>query len=248
MKHLKDFLRQDVGKTLAMTVGSPSAHRRGLQLKSLLFALLFLLCGVGQLWATTITLTESDVRSNTSYNTSEKTFTNGVQFGYINVMTNNSNGTPTNWAKNQVMQSKSGSYLYNKAALSTIQHVKVYIVVNDNALSVGYGTTEKPTENTIAKANATSGTQSVTYTKYANKTTTANQTAIATTYDFDLSSYNATYFTIIPGGSTYIWKVEVTYEETSSGGGGSSNPAVFRKPFKKNFHSGHLYNIIKVKC
>ena len=173
---------------------------------------------IGQVWAaTTITLTESDVRSNTSYNTTEKTFTNSdVDFGYINVMTNNANGTPTDWAKNQVMQSKNSSYLYNKDELSTIQHVKVYIVVNDNALSVGYGTTEKPTETKIAKADATSGSESITYTKYANKTTTPNQTTTATTYDFDLSSYNATYFTIIPGGSTYIWKVEVTYESSGS--------------------------------
>ena len=153
--------------------------------------LLFLL-GSLNVWGETITLTESDVRTNTSYNTSEKTFTNGVQFGYINVMTNNSNGTPANWAKNQVMQSKNSSYLYNKEALSTIQHVKVYIVVNDNALSVGYGTTEKPTTNTIAKAYATQGSQSITYTKYASKTTTPGQTTTATTYDFDLSSFNAT--------------------------------------------------------
>jgi hypothetical protein len=141
-------------------------------------------------------------------------------------MTNNSNGTPANWAMNQVMQSKNSSYLYNKEALSTIQHVKVYIVVNDNALSVGYGTTEKPTTNTIAKASATQGSQSITYTKYASKTTTPGQTTTATTYDFDLSSFNATYFTIIPGGSTYIWKVEVTYETS----GGGSTPSVSLDP------------------
>jgi len=171
---------------------------------------------VGNAWGTTITLTESDVCSYTSYSASENTFTNGVQFGFINLMTNNSNNTPTGWSKNQVMQTKNSGYLYNKAALSTIQHVKVYIVVNDNALSVGYGTTEKPTTNTIAKASATSGSDSITYIDYVKNNTPKSVSGTATTYDFDLSSYNATYFTIIPGGSTYIWKVEITYEAGST--------------------------------
>ena len=43
MKHLLSLEGLDVGRTLALTVGSPSAHRRGTKLKHIAFLLLFLL-------------------------------------------------------------------------------------------------------------------------------------------------------------------------------------------------------------
>ena len=179
---------------------------------------LLLSFGIGNAWGdSTITLGRSNVAGKTSYSTTEQTFTqSSVSFGYINLMENGANGTPTNWAKEQVMQTKNGGYLYNKGSLSIIKTVKIWIVANDNGFSVGYGDSEKPTTNKIAKSSATKTTPSITYTKYANKTTTPNQTTTANTYEFDLSSYNATYFCIIPTGSLYIWKVEITYGPAGS--------------------------------
>ena len=50
MKHLTNFCRHDVGRTSALTVGSPSARRRNSRLKHLSFMLLFIL-GSLNVWA-----------------------------------------------------------------------------------------------------------------------------------------------------------------------------------------------------
>ncbi len=46
------------GVTKAVTVGSPSVHRRGAMLKSLFLALLLLVAGVGQIWGYAITFSK----------------------------------------------------------------------------------------------------------------------------------------------------------------------------------------------
>ncbi len=56
MKHFKLFSWRDVSTTLAMIVGSPSAHRWGTMLKPLFLAMLFLIAGIGNVWAETATL------------------------------------------------------------------------------------------------------------------------------------------------------------------------------------------------
>lgn len=50
----------NVGRTLAMTVGSPSIDRRGTMLKHLAFLLLFLFAGIGQMWGQVASATAAD--------------------------------------------------------------------------------------------------------------------------------------------------------------------------------------------
>lgn len=162
------------------------------------------------MWATdqTIEIIYSDI-TQTSYSTTEVSFTkSGISFGYINAMKNNANGTPTGWAKDQVIQTKSGGYIYNKSAISGLKNIRVYIVANTNSFTVTSGTSSRPSTNSVTRPSTATGTQSVTYTKYENKKTTANQTTTASYYDF---AVNNDYFQIAPGGSLYIWKIVLTY-------------------------------------
>lgn len=191
-----------------------------------------------KVWATdqTIEITYEQF-PNTSYNTSENTFTkDGITFGYINAMRNGSNGTPSGWAKNQVIQTKSGGYIYNKTAISGLKNIRVYIVANTNSFAITSGTTSQPTTNSVTRPNSPTGTQSITYTAYANQQTTPNQTTTASYYDFTISNNNQ-YFRIAPGGSLYIWKIVLTYEE--SGGSTPSNLALTGAPIALEFD---LYN------
>lgn len=181
-----------------------------LHLKSLLL-IAALLVGSSSAWAVdqTIEITFSNF-SNTSYNADESTFTqDGFTFGYINAMRNGSNGTPSGWAKDQVIQTKSGGYIYNKSAISGLKNIRVYIVANTNSFTVTSGTSSKPTTNSVTRPTTATGTQNITYTKYENKTTTENQTTTATYYDFAVAN---DYFQIAPGGSLYIWKIVLTYD------------------------------------
>ncbi len=172
-----------------------------------------LIVGSGSAWATdeTIEITYSNF-SNTSYNTSESTFLqSNITFGYVNAMRNGSNGTPTGWAKDQVIQTKNGGSIYNKTAISGLKNIRVYIVANTNSFTVTSGTSAQPTDNSVTRPNTATGTESITYSSYANKTVTPNQTTTASYYDFTV---NNDYFKIAPGGSLYIWKIVLTYSTT----------------------------------
>lgn len=148
--------------------------------------------------------------TNTSYNTSESTFSlDDLTFGYINAMRNGSNGTPSGWAKNQVIQTKSGGYIYNNTSMGAITHIRVYTVANTNSFTVTSGTTAKPTTNSITRPSTPSGTATITYSAYENKTVTEGQTTTANYYDFDIDAQP--FFRIAPGGSLYIYKIEITY-------------------------------------
>ena len=180
-----------------------------------LFALLVLsFFTIGNVWAETITLTYDDV-SATSYSSSEQTFTNGVQFGYVYLMRNGTNGQPSGWAANQVMQvskSSNNGLLYNKAPISRITNIRVYVVVNTNAFTLTYGNTTACDAGSISRPTTATGSESITYSSYADKKVTPGQSTTATYYDFDLSSSKPTYFKITNGsGVLYIWKVVITY-------------------------------------
>ena len=170
-----------------------------------------LLCslGTGTAWADTIELTYLDF-TNTSYNTSENTFTSTVSFGYINAMRNGNNGTPSGWAKEQVIQTKNTSSIYNKAAITGLTNIRVYTVANTNSFTITTGTSAQPTTNSVTRPSTPTGSESITYTKYENKKTTPGQTTTANYYDFAVASGN-NYFKIAPGGSLYIWKIVLTY-------------------------------------
>lgn len=73
-KFLRKSERKSVGTTLALTVGSPSAHRRYSALKHLAFMLLFLL-GSLNVWGAEETYTFTDVSTPTTATTDGFTFT-----------------------------------------------------------------------------------------------------------------------------------------------------------------------------
>ena len=148
--------------------------------------------------------------TNTSYNTTASTFSlDGITFGYLNAMRNGANGTPSGWAKNQVIQTKSGGYIYNTTSMGSISNIRVYIVANTNSFTVTSGDSSQPTTNSVTRPSTATGTESITYSSYSNKTVTEGQSTTATYYDFAIN--NQPYFRIAPGGSLYIYKIEITY-------------------------------------
>lgn len=175
----------------------------------LLFALVV---GIGNAWAKdeTIEITYSNF-TNTSYNASENTFNqDDISFGYINAMRNGSNGTPSGWAKDQVIQTKNTGFIYNKGAITGLKNIRVYTVANTNTFTVTSGEASRPNTNSVIRPDTPTGTESITYTQYKDKVTTPNQTTTANYYDFAVSD---DYFQIAPGGSLYIWKIVLTFEE-----------------------------------
>ena len=196
--------------------------------------LVALLCSLATstAWADeTIELTYENF-TNTSYNTSENTFTETVSFGYVNAMRNGSNGTPSGWAKNQVIQTKSGSTIYNKAEIAGLKNIRVYTVANTNSFTITTGKSAQPTTNSVTRPSTPTGSTSITYSSYANKKVTEGQTTTANYYDFAVASGD-NYFKIAPGGSLYIWKIVLTcaaavtnYDITKSASNGTISTQV----------------------
>lgn len=182
--------------------------------KAMLVACLF--CMGSSAWAETIEITCLDVTA-ASYSTSENTFTKTANFGYVNLMTNNANGTPTGWAKGQVIQCKSSGTIYNKAAISKITNIRVYVVVNTNAFTIKTGANAKPTDNSVSRPTTPTGTEQITYTSYANSKTQTGQKTNANYYDFDLSETKPDYFILTNGSSAlYIHKIVITYGDSGN--------------------------------
>ena len=185
--------------------------------------ILLLSLSTGSAWGSEITLVATDFATNNGYFTSEQTFTKTVQFGYIYAYQSNANNTPTGWAKNQAVPMKGhasqNGKIYNKAAISTISNIRVYVVVNTNSFTVSYGTTTACDAGSITRPASATGTESITYTSYNSdsKTTTPGQTTTASYYDFDVSAANPTYFKISNGSNAlYIWKIVITYSSGTS--------------------------------
>jgi len=186
--------------------------------KKLKFIVLLLICSllnVNLAWGTEITLLATDFATNNGYFTTEQTITKTVSFGYIQAYKSNANNTPTGWAKEQALVLKGNSgQVYNKAAISTISNIRVYVVVNTNSFTLSYGTTTACIDGSITRPTTASGTESITYTSYNSDTkkSTSGQTTTATYYDFDLSSASPTYFKIANGSNQlFIWKIVITY-------------------------------------
>ena len=182
------------------------------------------------MWATdeTIEITYSDI-TKTGYDASETTFDKSeITFGYVNMAKNNSNGTPTGWASNQVIQTKASTgVFYNKTAITGLKNVRVYVVVNTNSFKIYSGTTAQPTTNEVTRPTTATGSESITYSSYASKKVTPGQTTTATYYDFPITSGNK-YFKIANGSNAiYIWKIVLTYESTS---GSASDPSITVDP------------------
>lgn len=160
----------------------------------------------------TTTITYANVTS-TSYNSSESTFSEDeISFGYVNTMRNNQNGNPSGWAKNQVIQVKaSAGIIYNKTSMGSISKIRVY-TVNTPAFTITSGSSASPTTNSVTRPTTATGTESITYTSYANKKEVPGQTTTVNYYDFTIS--NQPYFKITNGSSAlYIYKIEITYTD-----------------------------------
>ena len=118
MKHFLTLLRQDVGKTLALTVGSPSVHRRSAMLKPLFFAVLFLIAGIGNVWATDYDLVytldgtvTSSASGSSAYATAIDIEVNGITW---NVM---GNTTLNPWGIGGKNLSSDNRSLFSKGAI-----------------------------------------------------------------------------------------------------------------------------------
>ena len=188
-----------------------------------LFAMLAL--GVTNAWGETIVLKASDGFPS-SYQSSDKTFTKSeITFGCLRTMYN-ANSTPTGWYKQQLMQLSKhssttvGGDIWNVTSVN-IAKITVKLAVNNNDFTLFYGTSAKPSANSIAKSEASSSTETITYSGYSNKTEQPGQTTTINVFTFDLSSKGATHFLIDNGSKVnYIWEIII---ETSDG---SEEPAI----------------------
>lgn len=184
--------------------------------KTFLLKTMLLLCALvvgGDAWATdaTITLTASNIASG-SYSNNENTFTEGsVSFGYIRFIKNNKN-TPTGWGADQIMQNnKSGTVntaLYNKTAIpGKIKKIRIYYASEFTNYTLSYGTASNNL-TALTTLSSSSGTESITYTDNNSNSTSSNLPY----YEYNLSSYNATFFKYSATAANYIYKIVLTYE------------------------------------
>lgn len=179
-----------------------------------------LACGNHFAWSAdeTITITYSDI-TQTSYNSSEVTFTDGVSFGYVNMMQNNANGTPTGWAKSQVIQCRASSTIRNTNAITGLKKIRVYLAVNTNTFTIytsSSAITSKPNDGGTSRPTTATGTKEQTYTTYSNKQTGTGTTTL-NYYDFDVASGQDYFFLSVGSSAVYIWSIELTYSSSSSG-------------------------------
>ena len=179
--------------------------------------LLLLLIGVGQVWATS-----PDNYSFSSFSSSS-TVNLTTTDGFTITLAKNKGGTDPAWASSQARVYAKGSLTITIPAASNYKITSVIYtyVVNKNKNNVA------PTIDGVSGADDTGTWNS------SSKTWTASGTG-ATSVTFSTSG---------TAGNVGFTAVSITY--TSGGGGGSNNPTVFRRPFKKNFQSGLLYNIYK---
>ncbi len=184
------------------------------KLTFLILALFALIAGPG--WGQTrvnITLTaESGFQS--SYQ--DDNFTVGdFGFSFSGAMYNAKN-SPSGWAVKQLIQlRKSGNgagKIYNTTAIETISSIQVVLVTADKSFSIYYGNSSNPNTNSISSTDLTPVEGNYTYTN----TTGGTATAISYTYTFDLSNYDATYFSILNGSAaTYVGEIIINYSQST---------------------------------
>ena len=212
MKHLNFLSKlssQSCGHssvTLASTVGSPSAHRRGIMLKFISILVLIFTFGIGQMWGALsspyeCTFTASLTESNNQVTTGDVTWTLSRTVG---------KGSPTTTFGNQNSQSciKFGSgknNYYSKMTLTTsafssynVSSVVVYISSNN-----GGSKTVKVTQGSTTIGTGSQSFSSTTWVTNCTRNTTAGSGG-------DLSveiSSDAT--------ATYVHSIKVTYSAPS---------------------------------
>ena len=182
---------------------------------------MLLTLGIGQVWAAEYTIKATD-GFKSSYNETEATFEKeGVTYGYLAAMYN-ANNTPSTWYKQQLIQcrkhttSKSGGDVWNVTPLN-ISKVIVKLATSDKDFTLYYGSTEKPTSNSIAKSSLSATEETITYSGYVNKAEVPDQSLVVKVYTFDLQGTDASYFLLDNGNNAnYIWEIII---QTTDGGG-----------------------------
>ena len=204
---LRKSERKSVGTTLALTVGSPSAHRRDWRLKHLAFMLLFLL-GSLNVWGgdVEIEMVSKSSPSGMSWNTNPGSTQGDFDFtstdGVINVQ-----GTSAKVTASYLNIYASGTMTFSSSA--KIKSIVISTTTNGTSktrtitLNSGGGTlTGNSVSGSVASVTANSGAtpEEVTWTNASGSTSVS--------------------FTIGTG-QTYFYKFVVTYEST--GGGEKTN-------------------------
>ena len=182
---------------------------------------MLLTLGIGQVWAAEYTIKATD-GFKSSYNETEATFEKeGVTYGYLAAMYN-ANNTPSAWYKQQLIQcrkhsaSKPGGDVWNVTPLN-ISKVIVKLATSDKDFTLYYGSTEKPTSNSIAKSSLSATEETITYSGYVNKAEVPGNSLVVKVYTFDLQGTDASYFLLDNGNSAnYIWEIII---QTTDGGG-----------------------------
>ena len=226
MKKL-DFLsslgRQCSGQgtvTKAVTVGSPSAHRRGAMLKLISVLVLILTIGIGQMWATeavyknTTFNSTNNSKSVSSYTESWSNTTSGFQVNLVNA-NNNNNG----WSYIKMGRK-------NNASVATIiTNSAIDKKINKVSITIDALTASKINSIKLYKStNGSSWTELGSFTKATgaqNCTIAANNQAANLYYklEFDCASGSSNGLITVSAVNFYAETYTVTYD--SNGGSGS---------------------------
>ena len=223
MKHLLSLERLYVGRTLALTVGSPSAHRRGTMLKHYAFMLLFLL-GSLNVWG-------EDVTDEFIYSSFSP---NSTTYGATTIQgTATTSGTAYSAFTNLAGTNYFGIRGYKKTKSSTTYAGIISTTTNGDLKSVTV---------TINTATSTSNRKVYIYGK------TSAYSAISDLFDdskkgtliqeITYTSGTTKYTVTIPSNSSYQYvgittnnnlvgfdKIQITWDD-GQGGSGSGNPTV----------------------
>ena len=249
MKHL-NFLSKSSSQscghssvTLASTVGSPSAHRRGTMLKLISVLVLLMTLGISQMWGATITFNVKGQGSGNSYITLETQYTSGsTKYKMKNwvpssgqVRGNNSTNSNNFYIYNtdaipgtiSGISITGGSYTYSKIKYNTATSA-ITSHTTTNSMSSSSATISNGT-GTYFRINftngVTSGTQcmtSVTITFCPNPTSLTNGAITANTAHLSWSdSYNTNSYEVYVSTSS----TTPAYNETPSATGGSGKTA-----------------------
>ena len=181
---------------------------------------MLLTLGIGTAWAAEYTIKATD-GFKSSYSDDEATFEKeDVTYGYLAAMYN-ANNTPTAWYKQQLIQcrkhtaSKPGGDVWNVTPLN-ISKVIVKLATSDKDFTLYYGSTVKPTSNSIAKSSLSATEETITYSGYVNKAEAPGKSLVVKVYTFDLQGTDASYFLLDNGTSAnYIWEIII---QTTDGG------------------------------
>lgn len=175
MKHLNFLSKsgsQSMGLrsvTLALTVGSPSAHRRSTMLKLISILVLILTIGVGNVWGDTWSLTYTDFNT-TSYSANDGSHEKGgISYTTKNVMQSSS----------KIQIKKSSAYIYNTTAMPG--DITSITLSSGSNVVIKVGSSSQPSSGTTVSSGASvsSGNR---YFYITSNGSTATVTTITVTY------------------------------------------------------------------